>query len=75
MEQTNREIAEALGKSVSEFRKERANAKDEQQALRRSQVLELRKRGWSIHAIVRILNIGEWTVKSIVKESHGSSHK
>jgi len=65
MEKTNREISEALGKSASDFKKERINAKDEQKALRRSQIIEMRKRGWSNLAISRILDISEWTVKSV----------
>jgi DNA-binding NarL/FixJ family response regulator len=67
-DKTNREIAEELGKSSAEFKKERVNIKDEQKALRRSQVFELRKKGWSNLAISRMMNVSVWTINSIVGE-------
>lgn len=69
MELTHKEIAERSGKTSSELRTERANVKYEEKALRRSQVLELKKRGWNNQAIARIMDINESTVRIIIKES------
>ena len=63
---TNREIAEELGKTIREFKDERAARKAELKAFYRSQALELSETGWSDEAIGRLLNLSYWTIKNML---------
>jgi hypothetical protein len=65
---TNREIANELGFSSADFKRERTNVKNEEKALRLSQILELQKKGWSTLGVARIINISEWTVRKILND-------